>query len=193
MHTLLLILISCSGADHRNPQASGEPSEQVVERDGVTVTLRCPGDSRACRGRGDALLKALGEGTAPEQAGAVLRGTPALVRATDHTRAFGSWPVTVPHPTLPEGELLAKFTLTDSAMAARQAEAPGGDTLPLMAVSCHPSPGTAATIAAQLLTQEGPPTQLDDPEAWALVLTAQGVVHELGRPEPQVRQLLLSP
>lgn len=172
-----LLLLACVT---RSPERPPPPELSSAEIEGAAVTLRCAGVPD-CPERAQRAARALSsDGWAVAKAAA---GGEAWLARGDDALAVGTWPVTLPHPALPEGQALATFNLTDAALSVRH---PGPGRL--LAV-VHPDPERATALAeggalASEVVQAG---------AWALRRDEGGAVHELGDPAGLADGLRLSP
>lgn len=106
---------------------------------------------------------------------------PPLVPVGGLRVSVGSSPIELPYPGLP-GEVLARFTLVDAALAVREREGA------LVAV-VHPE----AEVASALAEAGAADDVVLARGAWALVRTADGAVHERGVAAGRVVGLRLYP
>ncbi|MCB9795754.1 MAG: hypothetical protein H6741_23920 [Alphaproteobacteria bacterium] len=165
---LWLLLLACGA---RDPLPLEVPAEALAEAGDLRVTLRCAG-APDCQPRADAALAALQAGDwAAAAAAAAAGGGEWELRSAEARVVTGSWPVELPHPALPEGQLLARFTLVDGALVTT-----GGAT----AVS-----GTLDQARALLEAGAG--------EGWLLRCGQNGYATELGAAPAHVKDLSLSP
>jgi thiamine biosynthesis lipoprotein len=158
--------------------------------DGGSAFLRRPGMS--------ATLGGIAQGYAATAALRAIPEHPAAVDVSGDIAVRGAWTVGIQHPRRPRGELLATLVLTDAALTTsgdyeRAFERDGvryhhildprtgrPATGAMSATVVHPDGAIADALSTALVVRGADAEAVETLGAWALVVTSDGAVHELG-------------